>query len=279
MASYLTPTGSPVEFTWTSGSNRINATVELTGRGVTPASRLRYTAGRLKSVGVSLDKRELAIIEDMQRGQNLKYGCWLGLKAKASLPSFKLYIEVPAPRRFDAMAMIPENWRSAPAEISTRLDMIGLNTATGQKEFYFSAHKMLPKHLPSIMKPVNLSHRRELLIDAVEELWGWPAFKQLPGTQHGYSYSAHSAGPVFSLFLFAEDLFGDDTRLRKAVIHLGKKRGWNTTQYERLTQPSTTTQGMTHGICTISIMEAGDPIYSFGFPPPLKTNHEHIKGE
>ena len=272
MASYLTPTGCPVEFTWSSASNRINTTMELTGRGVTAQNRLSYTTRRLKSVGVFLDKKELATIEDMQQGQDLKYGCWLGLKQNKIQPSFKLYIEVPDSRRFDAMAMIPENWRPAPAGIPTKLDMIGLNTASGQKEFYFSTHKMQPKHLPSIMKPVNLSHRWESVIIAVEELWGWPAFKHLPGTQHGYSYSALSTGPVFSLFLFAEDLFADDARLRTAVLQLGEKRGWPTTIYERLTKPlNTAAHGkMTHGICTISIMEAGDPIYSIGFPPPQK---------
>lgn len=256
--------------TWTSGSGKVNATVELTGRHITAANRLNHTINRLQSIGVSLDQGELDAYQSMQKDQDLKYGCWLGVKHNRPQPSFKLYIEVPVARRSMALESIPTEWRPDSPEVPAVLDMIGLNVSDGQKEFYFSAGSLLPRHLSILMKPVGLADRWQSLTGAIEKLWGWPAFRKLPGARHGFSYSRRATGSVFSLFLFAEDLFADDARLGKAVVRLGKQQGWRTDLYQRLTRPLTSAaQGqMAHGICTISIMEAGDPVYSFGFPPP-----------
>jgi len=88
----------------------------------------------------------------------------------------------------------------------------------------------------------------------------------------GFSYAVPQGGPaVFTLYAFANSLFGGDGRIRAAVLKLAERRGWSLPLYERLSAPLAETRGHIthHGLFGIVVPTEGPLNISLGLTPSI----------
>jgi len=269
-SSTLTATGFPVEICWSSMVKELRYTVETCGPDTSPQMRLALAAELLEQLKHSVDQHALHVLRQFQEHGPLRYGAWVGVRHRGETTSCKLYGEVSGSRRFPEIFSPPGGERIPPPGISCRLNTVGLETGTGRLEFYYKTEGLTPPDLKEVMRPLGMENRVGALNHAIETLHGRPAYKRLPGMCHGFSYRLQDSGePVFTFFLFAEDLFASDAEIRRRLIALGREKHWDTGFYERITAPlEHSVHRTTHGLFGITLGVSPEPAFSVGFPPP-----------
>lgn len=269
-SSTLTPTGFPVEISWSSTARELRYTVESGGPGIAPQKRLAHAAGLLARLKHPVDRQGLRVLGQFQENGPLRYGAWVGIRHRGAATSFKLYSEVSSNRQFPQVYLpIVEGGITSRLDALCRLDLVGLETGTGQLEYYYKTAGLSPRDLKEVMRSLGLESRADALLHAIEVLHGRPAYKRLPGNRHGFSYRLTASGkPIFTFFLFAADLFSCDAEIRRRLLALGREKNWDTGFYESITAPlKHLGHRITHGLFAITPGESGEPAFSVGFPP------------
>jgi hypothetical protein len=270
-SSTLTPTGFPVEIGWSSTARELRYTVESGGPDIAPQKRLAHAAELLARLKHPVDWQDLRILGQFQENGSLRYGAWVGIRHRGAATSFKLYSEVSSSRRFPQVYLpIVERGITSQLDTSCRLDLVGLETGTGL-EYYYKTAGLSPRDLKEVMRSLGLESRADVLLHAIEVLYGRPAYKRLPGNRHGFSYRLTASGkPIFTFFLFAADFFSCDAEIRCRLLALGREKNWDTGFYESITAPlEHSGHRITHGLFAITPSESGEPAISVGFPPTL----------
>ena len=284
--SQLTADGFPFEITFTTANDGLRYTVEIASPGIEAEKRLRQARDILLQLDIrGFDEETYSFLQELQAGAPLKFGAWVGARHKPAGRDFKIYVEVPSVRAGVATAYLNRHLE-APVFIQDRaieLHMIGFYPASGALEFYFSVHGMKPWEIVALMHPVGLASRHEEVFNHFQWAHGRPIYQQLPGPVFGFSYSLtpHHPDhpPVFSLYTFAETLFGSDATARRKLLRYFSKTGANMGCYEAMSAPLVAEESPKnqhfHGLFGVAIGEGIPPVAHIGLRPPPEAGQGH----
>jgi hypothetical protein len=119
--------------------------------------------------------------------------------------------------------------------------------------------------LPDVSKPLV-----ELVQSAVERPLGF----EIPSEDVGFSY-AISGGAVrcFTLYSYAASLVGPDLAIRRAVLRVAARYGWDSEPYEAVTRPLETARHSyaEHGMIGFYADAKGRLGFTIGFAAPEST--------
>lgn len=260
--STLTGDGFPLEFSFTS-EGEIRYAAECAPPETPETERLDRGVALLRRLGMpSLNADILANWRSLQSHGPLRYGAFVGVRHGRGPDRFKLYVELPP--------------SCSSSDLPGRNDipgepiMIGHDPDSLRTEVYFRCRKLAPGDLPPLMAGLGLSARAPDLLRLIEDVWGRPAHKQLPGPVIGVSTSESPGGRnAFAIFTYASALFATDLAIRNRVLTIAAGRGWEFSHYERLTrafldrQPET----LAHTMLTYSVSRDGSPRLDVGLRP------------
>jgi hypothetical protein len=271
-SSALARDGFPLEFAFTSAGHELRYTTEVTGPEVAPGARLATAADLYRWLGGEpVPARLLERIAAVQGRGPLKYGAWLSGRHRGGESRFKLYAEIPA-----AAGPVLEAWEERrvgrPAVLTVReprLVMIGCDAR--RLELYYRARGLRPGEVATLLGRVGLEGRAGELLELLELAYRRPVRRELPSVDFGWSYAFSDHGPeTFTLYTFANSLFGGDGRIRRALLGLGERLGWDLSFYEALSRPLSERRGFPtrHGLFGLAIGPVGPPAVAFGLTPP-----------
>ena len=212
--SRLTPTGAPLEFCFAEEGGGLRYTVECGAPRANPELRLSDICKFLLRRGVPLPIDLLERVTDFQSRGLLTYGAWLGVRHDYVDDRFKIYAEVPP-----AAAPSAEAWVAgilgAPLRLpgpAATIKMFGLSAGSVRVEAYYASVDMLRGGLSMAMERVGLSSASDAVLAVVDGMTPFSPGARLPARDVGFSYAFAPGEPeaVFTLYLVARKLFGDD---------------------------------------------------------------------
>jgi hypothetical protein len=263
-SSQLGRTGFPVEFALTtSGAPGLRYTSEVDA--LDPGGRLMRASDTFQRLsGNAVPDSVTQAATALQLDATLKYGAWVGCRHGRQGNSFKMYIEVPRGRTPGSVPAIRELEHR-----KLRVSMIGYQPDC--MEVYYAIEDPRPGEIGTAMAPIGLESRAEEVLDLLAEARMRPIHREMPCTDFGFSYTMPVEGaPVFTLYAFANSLFGGDGRIRTALLRLAERRGWSLPFYEKLSEPLSETLGFIthHGLFGI-VVPAVEPVgITVGLAPP-----------
>lgn len=309
--SPLSRDGYPVELGFIAGVPGVPGlryTVELPGPSG-PAERTERTLAAARRLGVSppatgadTDEPVLDLLRRIQASapEALRYGAWLSgrhapgeSREAAGADRFKLYLEVPAGSEalwapwertlFDRERPLPTR------AVTVRMVGIDLVPAarsgdtSGRIELYYDLSSLHPTEIAELAGRAGLGERAPEILELLRRAVRLPLRHELPAHYDwGFSYaldlsSDGSARPrAFTLYTFANALFGGDGKIRRALLDLGEGEGWDLSLYERISRPLAERRGFVtcHGVFGVTVTE--DPtrpaVATWGLaPPPVPT--------
>ena len=213
-SSKLGRTGFPVEFALTTaGAPGLRYTSEVDA--LDPRGRLIRACDTFRKLsGMAVPDSVTQAAAALQRDATLKYGAWIGCRHGRQGNSYKVYIEVPQGRAPDSVPVIRELQHR-----KLRVSMIGYQPDC--MEMYYAIENPLPGEIGTAMAPIGLESRTEEVLDLLAEARMRPIHREMPCADFGFSYAIPDKGaPVFTLYAFANSLFGGDGRTRSALLRL-----------------------------------------------------------
>jgi hypothetical protein len=284
--STLARTGFPVEIAFlagaagSAGDPSFRYTAEVAGPEVPRRERLDLALA-LGLADTGLDPELERLLRAVQAEGTLKYGAWLAGRHRLAAASYKLYAEVPP-----ATCHLADAWErrqvGAPPVLPHRtvqLSMVGHQA--GRSELYYSSSGLKPGEVRTAMSRVGLEARAPEVLDLLQEAYGRTLYRDLPCQDFGWSYALNGDGEAeaFTLYTFANSLFGGDGRIRAAILRLAAAHGWELPLYERISRPLAERRGALthHGMFGIVAPARGPLTLSFGLTPPLPSEpHEGV---
>lgn len=242
----LNRTGAPLEFSFGTCSDHVRYTMEV-GPDTAPEQRLGVIEALLRELGEDEWSGVDVRFREMQRGERLKFGAWLGVRHARGTgrTTYKIYADVPERMNGAASGLIAEYLGAASSVPgpASQLVLVGGAPGTDRCEFYFEieGRQLTLSALRRMLAHAGLESRHEELVELIR----WFQFRRdgagdtLPEAQYGFSYSLLPGGgePVFSVFVFAADLAGGDGFLRRQVLSAALSRGWMLGCYAAITEP------------------------------------------
>ena len=231
----LCMTGAPIEQTFVSVHDAVRLTLEPDD----PAGGAQGQLGRcltwieafdLDGSGFNTDW-----LEAIKAGQNdlrtpLRFGAWLGLRARYDdpTPAAKIYAEAPELGFSDFGRLVSSCLGNGPtgAGLPGQATVVGLS-ADGSTEVYFAARDLLPSAVGRILDVAGQGGRSSEVIELLAELTLSQSRARLPVRDIGYSYAVATDGTIGAVTVYttALGLFGRDsvlaTRLAGAAEQLG----------------------------------------------------------
>jgi hypothetical protein len=214
-SSRLTPIGAPLEFSFAEERPGLRYTVECGAPGANPELRLSDICKFLLRRGVPLPSVDLLDrVTDLQSRGLLAYGAWLGVRHDRADDRFKIYAEVPA-----EAAPSAEAWMTgvlgAPLRLpgpAGQVKMVGLCAGSDRLEVYYASVDMLRTGLSMVLDRVGLSSMSHAILSVIDGMTPFSPRARLPARDIGFSYAFAQGKPeaVFTLYLVAQKLFGDD---------------------------------------------------------------------
>lgn len=302
--SVLSRDGYPVELGFVPGASGLRYTVELPAAG--GVDRWSRTLAAARRLGADVPPRLAApLLDPVRRAQTgavepLRYGAWLSGRHTAERTRLKLYAEIPG-----GSASLWRPWESTllerPAPLPTRcpaLRMVGIDLAdltdrahrtdrSGRIELYYDLSSLHPSEVALLAERVGLEERAPEILDLLREAVCLPFTHELPARcDWGFSYALEvepsGSGRLrtrplaFTLYTFANALFGGDGKIRRALLALGRSRGWdrdrNLSLYERISEPLAARRGFVtcHGVfgVTVTADRAIPAVATWGLAPP-----------
>jgi hypothetical protein len=294
--STLARTGFPVEIAFVAGAATaagaagaagdpsFRYTAEVAGPEVPRRDRLSLAQGLYRQLAppeARLDPELAGLLRAVQAEGRLKYGAWLAGRHRLAAASYKLYAEVPP-----ADCHLTDAWErrqvGAPPVLPHRtvqLSMVGHQA--GRIELYYSSSGLKPGEIATAMSRVGLEARAPEVLALLQEAYGRTLHRDLPCQDFGWSYALKGGGEIeaFTLYTFANSLFGGDGRIRAAILRLAAAHGWELPLYERISRPLAERRGAKthHGMFGIVAPARGPLALSFGLTPPLPSEpHEGV---
>jgi hypothetical protein len=273
--SRLTGDGFPVEFSFSSADEAIRYTTEVAGPEADEGRRLDQALHHLEILGQPpLPEMITSLFHRIQKFDSLRYGTWVGGRHGVDCDRFKLYVEVPGEGVQDAYRFLGPLIEAVPflSLSDPRLVMIGYEPSSSRIESYFRCDYLEPWEVSLLMRNVGLTSRVEELLNLVEEASGAPIQRVLSMQPLGFSFAINFAGepPLFSLFTTAGAIFGGDGSIRRRMLELGSRKGWNLRTYESVSEPLAGRTGWNtwHGLISFVAVHDGPPILQIGLRPP-----------
>jgi hypothetical protein len=213
-SSVLMATGYPVELAWASRDVALRWTCEVAGPEVPEADRLMLA--QQAAAGVAGARPDLRRWSQLQNGQRLRWGAWLGLRQLGGLRRAKVYLELPSGE------VAPGPWSEAGSELASRVvgltwPMAGVND-DGSVELYARVPDLTWSELAAAASLVGHEDR---LTDLVRDLVGpdHPGRAVLPRPSGLSLALAPSGAPVaLTWFAIANSVWADDMAVRAAVL-------------------------------------------------------------
>ena len=287
--SQLARDGFPVEVGVVPGEPGLRYTSECAGPAVIGVERLdRALAAAARLGAAAPDASVVTTLRHIQAAapERLRYGAWLAGRHASGHSRFKLYAEVP--RRSEALwqpweRLLIDGRTNADPVLPTRavtLRMVGLDLAAasaadrgGRIELYYKLSSLYPSEVATLAARVGLAERTPDLLALLRQAACLPLTCELPCRYDWFfSYALGVGGPVFTLYTFANNLFGGDGKIRRALLALGEARGWDLSFYERLSSPLATRRGFItcHGFFGVTVTSGAAPpaTATWGLTPP-----------
>jgi hypothetical protein len=212
-SSVLMATGYPVELAWASRDVALRWTCEVAGPEVPEADRLKLAQ---QAAGVAESQPDLRRWSQLQTGQRLRWGAWLGLRQLDGSRRAKVYVELPSGE------VGPGSWSEACSQLASRVvgltwRMAGVNDDSSV-ELYARVPDLTWSELAAAASLVGHEDR---LADLVSNLVARDhlAGAVLPRTSGLSLVLAPSGAPVaLTWFAIAKSVWADDVAVRAAVL-------------------------------------------------------------
>jgi hypothetical protein len=213
-SSLLMTVGYPVELAWASRDVALRSTCEVAGPEVAEAARL--VLAQQAAAGVAGARLDLDRWSQLQNGQRLHWGAWLGLRQFDGSRRAKVYLELPS----GEVARGP--WSEAASQLASRVvgltwRMAGLND-DGSVELYAHVQDLTWSELAAA---ASLTGHEDRLADLVRDLVAWDHRRGvvLPRPSGLSLLLAPSGTPVaLTWFAVAKLVWADDAAVRAAVL-------------------------------------------------------------
>jgi hypothetical protein len=273
--SRLTTSGYPVEFACTSADSALRYTVEVAGPEVAEADRLSRALVLLARLGTpSPPTPLLAELTRIQADGDLRYGAWIGGRHDATTDRFKVYVETPHPESSRIAALVVRLVGRAVVLESrqVRLLMVGYDPTAARTELYFRADGLETWELGRALARAGLNHRLPDLLALLGRAVGRAAEGPLRAWPLGFSLSLPTGeGEVFfSLYTFAHTMFGTDSDVRRRLLALARRQGWDLGHYAVLTEHliADAASPNCHGMVGFTVGPRDAPHIHVGLRPP-----------
>jgi hypothetical protein len=275
--SRLTGDGFPIELTLSSADEGIGYGAEVAGPEVPNEDRLSRALGVLACLGQPHPSGD--IIDRLFRVQRygaLSYGAWIGARHNVNDDRYKIYVEVPR-----------SSWHTSQSEFSdllgkeplvnnraTQLRLIGYDPLKHRIELYFQVDQLETWEVARLLNRASLSGRLEELLTLLEDTCCRSTAETIPIANLGFSYSFGLGGEptAFSLFAVARSVFGSDESIRRRLLALGARIGWNDLSiYEKLSAPiaSRTGRRTRHSLLSYIVPPEAPLSVRIGMSPPI----------
>jgi len=248
--STLSSNGYPVEFTFSSMEEGIRYAVEVSGPEINPRERLSQIEDLLKKLNVSHACTEtINRFKQIQEDQSLKWGAWLGVRHIDEKTYYKIYTEVPESQSTIIDREIYQIFGDRPllADRVVCPTAIGHQLGSSWTEYYFIIEEfgLVFRQIQSLLWRAELYERCWELLELIQETRGYLDPASAPGfapAKYGFSYAKSGTNQpiIFSFFAFARRLIGSDAEIRRNILALAKRRGWDFEAYAELTAPLAT---------------------------------------
>ena len=163
---------------------------------------------------------------------------------------------------------------------------------TGRIELYYDLSSLHPSEIARLAERVGLEGRAPEILELLREAVCLPLTHELPARcDWGFSYALEvepSGSPddpdaprrtrplAFTLYTFANALFGGDGKIRRALLALARNRSWDGQRtlalYERISEPLAARRGFVtcHGVfgVTVTADPARPAVATWGLTPP-----------
>ena len=272
--SRLTGDGFPLEFAFCSQDDEIRYTCEVAGPEVASQDRLLCARNLFADRGVLTDESVFGFLSGLQAAGPLSFGAWAGGRHGAREDSYKFYVECPdacSPLAFGRIAELAGGGDL----LSTRgaaLRIVGYEPSRSRLEFYFKTEGLEPWEVILLLRRFGLEGRQAELFDLLGESWGKPVRDRLPSHSAGFSFAVpQDGGPIgFSLHFYARSVFGGDGRIRRRVLEIAGRMGWNFDAYAAVTEPLCARDEVAtfHGIVSFSIAAGRERALLLALRPP-----------
>lgn len=303
-ASALTPTGSPLEFVFSSDRKAIRYTAEVAGPEVAPADRLHRAelllVERSKAWRLERSSALDAFGRRLQDG-HLCSGAWIGGRHDNTGSSHKLYLEVAeGPRAETAADDLRRRALGDEPLMSTgrpQLRLVGLDRDRSRLELYYRVRGNCIEDLWRLLGRVGLDGRFPALLTALQQVAGRPFRDRLPGPKFGVSLCVDEASAsvlAVTLFLSSRRLWGDDDRIGRQLdlawdLHQSGSRpcdppgsfagrpGLVVHNQHGSVAGSIGGRRSVHNMAALTIAAVGEPVLQLGVSaPPLALANDHI---
>ncbi|MCG7564566.1 hypothetical protein [Pseudoalteromonas sp. McH1-42] len=244
--SFLNRTGAPLEYSFNTMSNDLRYTLEVGKPQLNPTSKLSLIEDLMDQLVFNWPKSEVeSYMEQLQQGQSLEWGAWLGVRHGKGKTEFKKYAEIPSQGKVDYFLLkkyLPEFLRVEQG-LATPV-MLGNKLGSERCEIYFDLNhrSVTVSDLHQLLAYVGLEHRTEVLMELVKSF----LFREesedeeyLPEAQWGFSYSVlpGSKHAAFSLYAMTTGLYGGDGFVRQQFLTNSMTQGWDAKLYAELSTP------------------------------------------
>jgi hypothetical protein len=257
--SALTGDGFPVELTFSSRAPGLRYTAEAAGPEVGHAARIdRAVRWAYGSAGWSAAPD----LHDVETPARARWGAWIGGSHAPGAPATrKLYLEA----RGTAPALGEAAVQALPAGSQLRL----VGAAGPLRESYFRRDRLRAAEIGRLLRALD---RREAFAPLCASIAGtlpWPSREELVPVDAGFSVSTAGA---FSVFTYARRLWGADGAIRRRLLDLANRHGWDFSTYARVTAPLETAEDYltAHGVLAWVAAPGRDVELRVSVRPPLE---------
>jgi len=273
--SRLTGDGFPVEITLSSADAGISYAAEVAGPEVPDVERLSRALAVLERLSQPRPPTEITdLLFRVQASGTLSYGAWVGARHHIDGDRYKVYVEVPRSHWHTTQYQFSHFFGKEPllSNRGTQLRLIGYDPRKHRMELYFRVEQLENWELAQLLNRVGLNRRLEELLTLLEDIYGCSIAETIPSANLGFSYSfGFGAEPAFSLFAEARSVLGSDESIRRRLLALGVRRGWDMSTYEKLSAPIASRVGRRtrHTLLSFVIPPEGPLSVRIGMSPPI----------
>jgi len=273
--SRLTGDGFPLLFSLSSLDATVRYVAEVAGPEVADVERLPRVLELIDRLGGAGRAANITrLLRQVQAGGPLSYGAWIGGRHGRFGDSFKVYVEVPRRGMREAQYLVREIIADQRLPNVSNPEFLAIGYEPGQKRFecYFHIGQLEAWELERLMGQAGLTERHTSLLSLLTEAYNRPVQSTIPDENLKFSFSFSLAGgpTIFSLFAYARSVFGSDANIRRRLLELGQKKGWNFQTYEQLTAPLAhrTSWKTRHDFVSLVVPPAGPLVLQIGIRPP-----------
>ena len=265
--SLLTSGGYPMELTLRSDTNDLYVTTEA-GSSNDKIEQHLFWAQQYSS---SFSFVEHPLLEQFNKSNEQRYGCWLGIRFKGSKPSYKLYheaTEATAKAFLKELSMLYGLDKLLPELIPMMAGFIpGIK---GIAEFYCRIPKSSLVVLHHFFSMAGVASELNMFLDYLGWLGGMSREELFSRLRFGVSFQQIAGQlPGISIFIHMSELCRNNLKARSRLLSFAKQLGYQMPFYEsvsaRLLIENPTFP--VHGIISFKPMPKGKMIFSVGLRP------------